>query len=124
MEDTLKKVLYTGVGLVSDTIENVKKTVDEMVKKGDVSQEHGKKIVDGFTKKYEHGKDDVESRLRTMVNGALEKLNLPKADEVEKLEKRIKSLEVKVGLLNKELDKMEKANGEDEEPKKTTRAKH
>jgi hypothetical protein len=59
-----------------------------------------------------------------MVNGALEKLNLPKADEVEKLEKRIKSLEVKVGLLNKELDKMEKANGDDEEPKKTTRAKH
>jgi polyhydroxyalkanoate synthesis regulator phasin len=124
MEETLKKVLYTGVGMVSDTIESVRKTVDEMVKKGDVSQEHGKKIVDEFTKKYEHRKDDLESRMRNMVNSALEKLNLPQADEVEKLEKRIKSLEVKVGLMNKELDKVEKAIGEDGEPKKGAKVKH
>lgn len=123
MEETLKKILYTGVGIVAETIDNAKKAVDEMVKQGEVSEAQGKKIVDKLNDKYEDRKDDVETRLRNVVNSALEKLNLPKADEVEKLEKRVKSLEVKLGLLSKEVDKVEKALGEEEEPKKATKAK-
>lgn len=104
MEDLFKKFLYTGVGLVAQTAEKAKKSIDELVEKGKLSQEDGKKIVDDLYRDAEHKKDEFESKLKNFVEKALDKMNLAKAESVDKLEKRIKSLEVKLGLLSKEAD--------------------
>jgi polyhydroxyalkanoate synthesis regulator phasin len=47
MAKLFKKVLYTGVGLVANTAEKVQNTIDELVKKGSLNEDEGKKVVVG-----------------------------------------------------------------------------
>ena len=131
MEDLFKRVLYTGAGVISNTTEKIQKLIDELVEQGKITQTEGKKVVTKFEKSIETQKDEFETRLQKLVSNTLEKFNLPRFSDVEKLEKRVKSLEVKLGLLNKELEEKEekkapKAKSEeddDKEMKKTPKAK-
>lgn len=105
VENIVKKILYTGVGVVAATTERLQIAIDELVEKGKLSEEEGKKVVDDVVKNTETHKGQYEARFKRIVDTAYDKLNLPKSDTIAKLEKRIKSLEVKLGLLAKELDK-------------------
>ena len=105
MENIIKKVLYTGVGLVAATTERLQKSVDELVEKGKISEEEGKKVVDDVVKNAETQRPYLENRLKKIVDAAFDKMNLPQGDSFSKMEKRIKSLEVKVGLLAKEVER-------------------
>jgi polyhydroxyalkanoate synthesis regulator phasin len=103
MESIIKKVLYTGVGIVAATTERLQHSIDELVEKGKLSEDEGKKVVDDVVKNAEIQRPNVESRFKKIVDAAFDKMNLPQNDAFSKMEKRIKSLEVKVGFLAKEL---------------------
>jgi polyhydroxyalkanoate synthesis regulator phasin len=100
----LKKVLYTGIGVFTSTTEQLQKAVDSLVERGKISEEEGKKVVDDVVKNTDHKREEYEGRFRKLIDTALSKLNLPQSDSYDKLEKRVKSLEVKLGLLIKELE--------------------
>lgn len=104
METMLKKVLYTGVGVVATTTERVQKALDELIEKGKSAQEEGKEVVEDVSEHTEEKKESYEERLRRVVDNALAKFNLPAGKDYKKMEKRVKSLEVKLGLLIKELE--------------------
>lgn len=104
MENIVKKVLYTGVGFVASATERLQHIMNDLVERGKISEEEGKKVVDDVVKNSEHKRDEYESRFRKLIDNALSKINLPRGDVYEKMEKRIKSLEVKVGLLAKEIE--------------------
>jgi len=108
MENIIKKVLFTGVGLVASATERLQKTVDDLVERGKMSEDEGKKVVEDVVKNTESAKGDYENRFRKIVESAMEKLNLPASDGYAKLEKRLKSLEVRVGLLAKEVEAQKK----------------
>ena len=116
MEDLFKKVFYTGIGLVSNTTDSLKKGMDDLVKKGKISEAEGAKVVSNLEENLAEKREEFEAILTNAVGITMAKLNLPTAEGINRLEKRIKSLEIKVGLLSKELDNMEKA----EAPKKKT----
>ena len=111
MEKLIKKALYTGVGMVAATTECLQHVVDDLVERGKLSEEEGKKVVDDVIKNTETHRSQYESRFKRIVDSAYEKLNIPvpQSDTINKLEKRVKSLEVKLGLIAKELEKI-KAN--------------
>jgi polyhydroxyalkanoate synthesis regulator phasin len=109
MDKIIRKALYTTVGIVAGTTERLQNAIDELVSKGKLSAEDGKKVVDDVVKTTDHKKDEYENRFRNLIDNVLSKLNLPQGDAHEKLEKRIKSLEVKLGLLAKELESQRKA---------------
>lgn len=127
MDKIVRKTLYTAVGIVAGTTERLQKAVDELVSKGKISQEEGKKVVDDVVKTTDNRRDEYENKFRNLIDNVLSKLNLPKGDAYEKLEKRIKSLEVKLGLLAKELEQRKNAAGttlveiDDVSTKKTSR---
>ena len=104
MEDLFKKVFYTGVGMVSTTTETIQNAIDELVQKGKISEEEGEKVVSNFEQTFSEKKEEFEGVVTNAVGLAMAKLNLPSADVINRLEKRIKSLEIKVGLLTKEMD--------------------
>ncbi len=108
MEDVFKKILYTGVGMVTTTRETLTKGVEELISKGKISKEEGEKVVSKMEKNLETKREEFEAGLTNMVGLAMDKLNLPSAELLKRLEKRIKSLEIKVGLLTKELDASKK----------------
>lgn len=117
MENLIKKVLYTGVGIVAATTERLQNSIDELVEKGKISEEEGKKVVDDVVKNAETQRPQFENRFKNIVDTALDKLNLPQGDSFSKMEKRIKSLEVKVGLLAKEVERQRTERKEAEKNK-------
>ena len=125
----LRKALYTGIGVVTSTTERLQKAVDDLVQRGKISEEEGKKVVDDVVKNTEYKREEYEGRFRKLIDSTLSKLNLPQYDAYDKLEKRVKSLEVKLGLLIKELEAQRQQNGlsaalspeEDSAPKAKTR---
>jgi len=125
MEKIIRKTLYTAVGIVAGTTERLQNVIDELVSKGRLSEEEGKKVVDDVVKNSEGKREEYEGRFRNIVDSVLSKLNLPQGDAYEKLSKRVKSLEVKLGLLAKELDAQRKAAAKqatnEQEEKKTSR---
>jgi polyhydroxyalkanoate synthesis regulator phasin len=124
MEKLFKKVLYTGVGIFAATTERLQNAIDELVERGKLSQEEGQKVVEDVVKNTEHKKEEYESRFRRLIDSAISKLNLPQSDTHDKLEKRVKSLEVKLGLLTKELEANKaKANPSAAATKKSSRSK-
>ncbi len=104
MEDLFKKVFYTGVGLVTNTTNSLKNGVNELVEKGKISEEEGKKVVSGVEETIETKREEFEAIMNNAVGIAMAKLNFPSSENINRLEKRIKSLEIKVGLLTKELE--------------------
>ena len=110
MENIIKKVLYTGVGIVASATERVQHIINDLVDRGKISEDEGKKVVDDVVKNTETKREEYEGRFRKIIDGALSKINLPRGDVYEKLEKRIKSLEVKVGLLAKEIESQKEKN--------------
>ncbi len=121
MERLLKKVLYTGVGLVAATTERLQHVVDDLVEKGKLSEEEGKKVVDDVVKNAETQRPYLESKLKGFVDTTLERINLPQGEAFSNLEKRIKSLEVKVGLLAQELERQQQSEEPTARPDLATR---
>lgn len=95
MEDLFKKVIYTGVGLVSTTAEKIQTNIDELVKKGSLSEEEGKKVVEDLLENTESKKEEFEGKLKEMINNAIAALNLPSKSDIDNLMTRIKELEAK-----------------------------
>lgn len=120
MEKIIRKTLYTAVGIVASTTERLQNVIDDLVSKGKLSEEEGKKVVEDVVKNTENNRDAYEGRFRNIIDSVLSKLNLPQGDAYEKLSKRVKSLEVKLGLLAKELEAQRKA-AKGETTKKTSR---
>jgi polyhydroxyalkanoate synthesis regulator phasin len=110
MDKIVRRALYTAVGIVAGTTERLQKAIDELVTRGKISAEEGKKVVDDVVKTTDHKKEEYEGKFKNLIDSVLSKLNLPQSDSHEKLEKRIKSLEVKLGLLAKELENQRKVN--------------
>lgn len=96
MEETLKKLVYAGVGLAAQATEKIEETVNELVKKGKISDKEGKKIVDDFFKKSEKKKDSYESKFKAAIQEVTDKFNYVKKADYDKLAKKISELEKQI----------------------------
>lgn len=89
LQENLKKYFYSGVGLAAHTADVVQKSVNELVKKGKVSEADGKKIVGEAIRKVESRRPEIEAK----YNEAVHKFVKLTSSEVSKLQKRIEKLE-------------------------------
>ncbi len=89
LQENLKKYFYSGVGLAAHTADVVQKSVNELVKKGKVSEADGKKLVGETIKKVEARRPEIEAK----YNEAVHKFVKFSSSEVSKLQKRIEKLE-------------------------------
>lgn len=102
--DTIKNVVYAGVGLASVTTDKVKEVVDDLVEKGKISDTEGRRILDEVVKNTESTKEEVENKLKMLSDKISSTFDFLKKDtsEVDALKKRIEQLE-------KELNEQKKA---------------
>lgn len=89
VQDTLKKYFYSGVGLAAHTAEVVQKSVNELVKKGKVSEADGRKLVSEAIKKAEAQRPQIEAKYNEAVHKFVKLTNT----EIDRLQKRISKLE-------------------------------
>lgn len=93
MESLFKKVLFTGVGLVTTTAEKYQSQIDEMVEKGKLSEDEGKKVVDSLFNDFDKKKEDFEERLKTVVNKVVGSFDFASRSEIASLKAKVTKLE-------------------------------
>lgn len=92
LQENLKKYFYSGVGLAAHTAEVVQKGVNELVKKGKVSEADGKKLVAEALKKVEAQRPAIEAKYNETVHKFVKLTNA----EIDRLQKKITKLEGQV----------------------------
>ena len=118
--DTLKNIIYAGVGLASTTSDKIKETINDLVEKGKISDTEGKRIVDDFLNSTEEKRAEFESKLKKTgdkIAGSFDFLN--KEKEVDDLKAKIKELEDQLTKMKKKNTSNTKAST----TKKTTKSK-
>ena len=120
--DTLKNIIYAGVGLASTTSEKIKETIDELVEKGKISDTEGKKIVDDFLNSTEDKRAEFENKLKKTGEKISEKFDfLNKEKEVDGLKARIKELEDQIAKMKKKPSSTAKKRTTKKTTKSTTK---
>jgi polyhydroxyalkanoate synthesis regulator phasin len=104
MENLMKKFLYTGVGLVASTADKVQTNISETVEKTKDAQNEGEKVVTDLWKDTETKYSEMEARLRSALDSAMARFNLPNVEEFNALKNRVAELEAE--LVKKETKKL------------------
>ncbi|MEJ2696827.1 MAG: phasin family protein [Candidatus Sulfobium sp.] len=102
--DVVRNALLAGFGVQ----EKVREFVDDLVKKGELSESQGAKLVREWSEKFEKNTEDLSKSLNEMVVKTLEKMNLSTKDDIGKLNEKIDTLSARVS-------KMEGTKGEGQE---------
>ena len=94
--DLFQEGLHVGLGLAMRTKDRIEEWANKIKEEYDMSEEEGKHFVDDLVKESEETRsrldEIIEQRLETYMN----KLNLAKKDDIDKLSKKISDLEKKL----------------------------
>ncbi|KYD31324.1 polyhydroxyalkanoate synthesis regulator [Geobacillus sp. NFOSA3] len=92
----LKKGLAFGLGLALASKEQVEKLIDELVKKGELSLEESKDIIEQWKQQTDERKAELQRIVREQIKQVIDKFDLVTKDELQQLEQRIRRLEEKL----------------------------
>jgi polyhydroxyalkanoate synthesis regulator phasin len=93
--DIIKKAMLAGLGAQ----ERAKEFVDELVKKGELSQSDGASLVKEWTSKAEESRKDFDQKVKDTIAAAFEKMNIPTRDDLAGLEKKIQGISARLAKL-------------------------
>ena len=96
MDNLFKRVFYTGVGITATAAEKLQQSIDELVSKGKISEEEGKKVVDDLVKDTESKREALEDKVKKAVESVMSKLQLPTREELKEMQTRLEQLEATV----------------------------
>ncbi|MBU0715680.1 MAG: hypothetical protein KJ964_10030 [Verrucomicrobia bacterium] len=85
MQCLMKKGIYIGAGLAVMTAEKIKEAVNDLVKKGSISEQGGKKAIAELIAKSNQVKHDIERKVNQNVKVIVDRLNMPSRKEFDKL---------------------------------------
>ena len=75
MDKLIKKALHTAVGIVAGTTERLQHAIDDLVAKGKITAEEGRKVVDDVTKTTDYKKEEYEGKFKNLIDSVISKLN-------------------------------------------------
>ncbi|AEE97052.1 phasin family protein [Mahella australiensis] len=96
MKDKLKKAFLIGIGAMAATGEKIDELVDELVAKGDVTAEEGKKILDEYKEKVKANQQDMSNKVKEELSKMLDKMNLATKKDLEEIKVRLDAIERKL----------------------------
>jgi len=105
MFEMFKKSLFAGLGLAVVTKTKLEKVLEKLVEEGKMSREEAEKMGQELLESGEKQWDDFETKLKETVNGFLENMDLCKASDLKKLEKRVKALDMLLKAQDKPKEK-------------------
>lgn len=93
MKNMIKKGLALGLGLAVTTKEQAEKIVDELVKKGELSQQESKEFVNELLQKGEETQKELDQMIYKKLKQLLDELNLATKEDIQRLEQRMNKFE-------------------------------
>jgi len=92
MPDIVKKTLLAGIGLALKTWDEVEDLAKELVEKGKMSENDGKKFLNDLQKRYEDTQKKLEARVEKTVKEFLKKADVVTSDELKAVKKEVREL--------------------------------
>jgi polyhydroxyalkanoate synthesis regulator phasin len=105
MFEIFKKSLFAGLGLAVVTKTKLEKVLEKLVEEGKLSREEAEKMGQELLESGEKQWDDFETKLKETVKGFLENMDLSKASDLKKLEKKVKALDMRLKSLEEPKEK-------------------
>lgn len=103
MKESVRKVGLIGAGLWAMTEEKINEMVKDLVDKGDISKEEGKKAVQEMIEESKKQTMDIEKKVSEKIQDAVSKKDMFTKKDMNELESRIKELEEEIRRIkNKE----------------------
>lgn len=93
MRSTINQFISLGLGAAIASKDQIEKTIEDLVKKGEVSKAESKELIENLIEKGAQTKLELDALVQLKVKEALNQLQLVTKDEVMILEKRIEELE-------------------------------
>ncbi|HTZ18475.1 MAG TPA: phasin family protein [Dissulfurispiraceae bacterium] len=93
--DLLRNVMLAGFGVQ----EKVREFIDDLVKKGELSESQGAKLVKEWSDKADKTTSELGDMIAGILPKTLEKLNIPTNQDIECLNERIDKLEERIRAL-------------------------
>jgi poly(hydroxyalkanoate) granule-associated protein len=93
MLDYIRRITMAGAGLAIMTTEKVQEIMNELVKKGEMTEKEAREAVSEFVEKSKQARKDLEDKMEQTVTGLLNRMNVPTRKEIEEIKKRLTHLE-------------------------------
>jgi polyhydroxyalkanoate synthesis regulator phasin len=99
MKELLEKAKLFGLGVFDFTREKVESVVDEMVRRGEISQQESPEAVKELLARAQEAQAATWDKVKELINQALAEMKPARAADLEALEKRVAALEDEVRQL-------------------------
>jgi polyhydroxyalkanoate synthesis regulator phasin len=95
INEVIHKTLMAGLGVP----EKIGEIIDELVKKGELSESQGARLVKECTAKAGKTGDEVNKAFSEFIAKILDKMNIPTRDDFEKLNRKVTALSARIKKL-------------------------
>ncbi|HKJ13383.1 MAG: phasin family protein [Desulfobulbaceae bacterium] len=105
MFEIFKKSLFAGLGLAVVTKTKLESVLEKLVEEGKMSRDEAEKMGQDLLESGEKQWTDFETRLQETVKGFLKNMDISKASDMKKLEKKVKALDMRLKALEEPQEK-------------------
>ncbi len=95
MIELVKKTLLTGVGVAALSKEKIEDLAKDLIEKGKMTEQEGKKLVDQLLSSSEEARQDLQKQIEEKIQAVLEKMDLAKKSDFDALKLEIEELQKK-----------------------------
>ena len=95
INELFHKTLMAGLGVP----EKIGEVIDELVKKGELSESQGARLVKEYTEKAGKTGEEINKSVSELISKVLEKMNIPARDDIEKLNRKVAALSARIKKL-------------------------
>ncbi len=99
MFEVVRKLLLSGLGILAFTREQLESLIKDLVSKGELREEEGKKLIEEFVKRMELRKEEMYEKIRQEVVKFLDIIDIARRSELEETRKKVRALETRLELL-------------------------
>ncbi len=96
MKDMIKKVMYTGVGIVSTAAGKVQTNIDEIIKQGKVKEEEGRKVMEDLKETTEAKREEYTTKFKGWMEDIKGKVTFPSPSFFNEVIEKVEGLENKI----------------------------
>ena len=97
MLDIVKKAMMTGIGMALLAKDEMEDLAREVVEKGKMTEQDGKKFISELQKRYEDVQSKLEERVEKTVRDILKKMDVVTGEDLKAIKKEIRELKKAVG---------------------------
>jgi len=96
MAEFFRKSVMAGIGLITEGSKEMKKLVDDLIKRGEISRKEGEKLLKDLLKKGEDARKEFSESLHKGAETVLGRADIATKDDIDRLNKKIAALEKKI----------------------------